>query len=327
MTPIGFRSGLADRLECFVRLRQSTGRDYRDQARLLRYFDRFLLEQHVTALPLTRAVTDRYQQTLSHLAVRTQYNRFCVVRQFCQYLALQDPRSVAPEPLRHVPSRGAYVPYIYGADQVRALLQAARTLGPAGSLRPHTIATFLGLLYATGMRTGEALALRLEDRRPDRDALYIRQGKFRKARWVPLAPSAQRALDAYVEQRTRRWPSTPADALFLNARGRPLRYGPAHGAFHQALDRTGIAHGSGPSPRLHDLRHTFAVHRLLAWYRDGQDIHARLPALATYMGHVDMRSTWVYLHRTPELMEQVDQRFHAYFLDHIHHPRAQGAQP
>jgi len=343
MRSITFHSPLAPVLDRFVRLRQHTGRDYQDQAYLLQRFDRFLVEQKLFGPRITQALTDRYSRALSHLNVRTQYNYFCVVRQFCQYLALDDPQSFVPEPLRHVGSQGAYVPYLYTPEQVQALLEAARALGPAGSLRPQTIETFLGLLYSTGMRTGEALALNLEDLHSDRQALYVPQGKFRKARWLPLPLSTFQALEAYRHQRTRRHPSRPTQSLLISTTGARLSYSSARRAFGQLLDRVGLCSrkdtalepvhdspcpdlveagdASGvPRPRLHDFRHTFAMHRLLDWYRDGQDLHARLPALATYLGHVDLRSTQVYLQLTPELLEQVDQRFHAHFLNHVQPP-------
>ena len=317
MKPITFQSGFADSLDRFVRLRQSTGRDYRDQAYLLQRFDRFVVEQQRQSPRITRALTERYQRSLSDLSPRTRYNRFSVVRLFCQYLALDDPQSFVPEPLRHVSSRGAYVPYIYTSEQIRALLEAARALGPAHSLRPRTIETFLGLLYTTGMRTGEALGLNLEDAHVDRQALYVRQGKFRKDRWLPLDPSTDRALHVYLQRRTRHGRSAPGDPLLINTAGRRLSYSSAHQTWRRLLDRVGIPHRKGHGPRLHDFRHTFAVHRLLDWYRDGQELNARLPALATYMGHVDLRSTQVYLQLTPELLEQVSQRFHTHFLNHV----------
>ena len=115
MRPITFHRVLADALERVVRLRQSTGRDDPDQAYLLQRFDRFLVEQDHPSPRITRALINRYQRTLSDLSRRSQYNRFCVVRQFCQYLALDDPQRVVPEPLRHVSSRGASVPAMTSA--------------------------------------------------------------------------------------------------------------------------------------------------------------------------------------------------------------------
>jgi site-specific recombinase XerD len=112
-------------------------------------------------------------------------------------------------------------------------------------------------------------------------------------------------------------PCEPDAPLLLNQRGRRLHRTPVYNVFRQLLNQCGIPHHRDTGPRIHDLRHTFAVHRLLAWYRDGQDVNARLPWLATYLGHVNIQSTQVYLHATAELLEQVDQRFHRHYLQHV----------
>jgi site-specific recombinase XerD len=172
-------------------------------------------------------------------------------------------------------------------------------------------------LYSTGIRTGEAFALKLEDFHREEQSLYVAEGKFHKARWVPLSGSASDALAQYVERRCRISPCSPDSPLLLNERGRRLCGPTVRAVFGQLLSQCGIPHHRDTGPRLHDMRHTFAVYRLLAWYRDGQDVNARLPWLATYLGHVDIRSTQVYLHATAELLEQVDQRFHRHYLEHI----------
>jgi integrase len=193
-------------------------------------------------------------------------------------------------------SQASFVAYIYTEDEVRALLTAAARLTPLGALRGPTYQTLLGLLYTTGIRIGEAISLNLADFHRDDGLLYIEEGKFHKSRWLPLSPSTGAALSRYVDRRRHTQPNTADAPLFLNQRGR----------------------------RLHDLRHSFAVHRLLAWYRDSKDINARLPWLATYMGHVDIRSTQVYLQPTNDLLEQVNGRFHHHYLQHV---TTQGATP
>jgi len=196
-------------------------------------------------------------------------------------------------------------------------LAAAAQLPPANSLRPHTYRTLLGLLYSTGIRIGEAFALKLEDFHREEQNLYIAVGKFRKARWVSLSGTANDAVCQYVEKRQRISPCEPDSPLLVNLRGRCLFHPVVYRTFLLLLSQCGIPHHRDTGPRIHDLRHTFAVHRLLAWYRDGQDVNARLPWLATYMGHVHIESTQVYLHATPELMEQVDRRFHGHYLAHV----------
>ena len=324
MRPGKLHRTLARKIENFIHLRRLSGTDYQSQAQLLGYFDRFLLTQRLNEPRMTREITDGYQQSLPHLAPRTRYNRLSVVRQFCEYLAMSDPRSYVPEPLRVIPSPTAHPHYIYSPSELQALLAAASKLPPPNSLRPHTYRTLLGILYSTGIRIGEALALNREDFHSTDSRLYIAEGKFRKARWVPLSASTCRALQLYLRQRLRRTPRSSDSPLFLNQRSRRLHPCTVNQTFHSLLRHCGILHPKHTGPRIHDLRHTFAVHRLLAWYRDGQDVNARLPWLATYMGHVDFHSTQVYLRATPELVEQVDRRFHNHYL---HRVKPQGGTP
>ena len=273
---------------------------------------------------MSREITDSYQQSLSHLAPRTRSNRFSVLRQLCQYLARSNPYGYVPEPLRVIPSQGSHPPYIYSNSEIKALLVAASKLPSPHSLRPHTYRTLLGLLYSTGIRIGEALALTLEDFQSAEQRLYIAQGKFRKARWIPLSTSTCRALQYYLHKRLKMRPRSPDSPLLLNQRSRRLTHCTVHQTFHYLLRQCGIRHGKLTGPRIHDLRHAFAVHRLLAWYRDGQDLNSRLPWLATYLGHVDVRSTQVYLQATPELIAQVHQRFHNHYLNQV---KPQGGTP
>jgi site-specific recombinase XerD len=204
----------------------------------------------------------------------------------------------------------------------QALLAAAAALPPSGSLRPHTIGTLLGLLYCTGLRIGGALALSLNDFHSAQQRLFIAAGKLRKARWIPLAPSLCRALATYVQRRLQLPPPRPQAPLFVNLRGRRLHHCSVNRDFHRLRSDCGVARGQHASPRLQDVRHTFAVTRLLAWYREGCDVNAKLPALATYLGHGDITATPLSLHPTAELLAQVDQRFHNYYLDHV---KTQGA--
>ncbi len=312
-----FSSCLATQMDSFINLRRLSGTDYHSQTRLLGYFDRFLVQQSFNWPHLTREITDSYQQGLTTLAPRTQSNRMCVVRQFCQYLAGSDPQNYVPGPLKMIRSHRAHQPYIYNSRQLQALMAAASRLLPLRSLRPHTYRTLLGLLYSTGIRISEAMALNLQDVRSNTQWLYIAEGKFRKARWVSLSSSTGRALQQYIDTRLKTAPHSPDSPLLLNNRRRRLRYPTVNQTFRGLLQKCDIPHNKRTGPRIHDLRHSFAVHRLLAWYRQGYDVNARLPALATYMGHVDISSTHIYLQPTAELLQQVNQRFHNYYLHNI----------
>ena len=324
MRPLKLHSCLAEPIENFINLRRLSGTDYQGQAQLLGYFDRFLFEQKWNMPCITREIMDCYQQGLSHLAPRSRLNRFCVVRQLCEYLARSDPLSYVPEPLKVTPSKGSRQPYIYTHSEIQRLLEAASNLPPPNCLWPHTYQTLLGILYSTGIRIGEALALNLEHFHSTDRRLYIAEGKFRKARWVPLSISACQALDQYLNKRLQLRPRSPDSALFINQRSRPLHHCTVHQTFHHLLRQSAIRHNKQKGPRIHDLRHTFAVHRLLSWYQDGQDVNARLPSLSTYMGHVDIHSTQVYLQATPELIAQVNRRFYHHYL---HRVKPQGGTP
>jgi site-specific recombinase XerD len=317
MSALKFHSPVAAQIQDFIDLRRLSGTDYQSQSRLLGYFDRFLLEQRLNEPRMSREITDRYLESLSQLAPRSRYNRFCVVRQLCEYLARSDPLGYVPEPLKVIPSKGAHQPYIYSESEVQALLSAASQLPPKKSLRPHTYRTILGILYTTGIRIGEALALNLEDFHSTQQRLYIAEGKFRKARWVPLSASSCRALEQYVHKRSQIRPRSPDSPLLINERCRRLQHCTVNQTYHYLLRQCGIRHNKHTGPRIHDLRHTFAVHRLLAWYREGHDVNARLPWLATYMGHVDIHSTQVYLRATPELIEQVHRRFRNHYVHQV----------
>ncbi len=312
-----FRSCLAPQIQSFISLRQLSGTDYHSQVQLLAYFDRFLVQEKLRTPRIAPMITESYQRTLSYLTPRVQSNRFSVVRQFCAYLSRTDPLGYVPEPLRTITPQAAHQPYIYSESELGALLANASRLRPPSSLRPQTYRTLLGLLYSTGMRIGEALALNLKDFLNAEARLYIAEGKFHKARWVPLSACTCRALNDYLERRLQKTPCSLDSPLFLNERGRRLKHVTVNQTFRRLLEQCAIAHSKRTGPRIHDLRHTFAVHRLLAWYRDGADVNARLAWLATYMGHVDIASTHIYLQPTAELLQEVGSRFRSHYLQYV----------
>jgi len=317
MKALKFHSCLAPEIQRFISLRQLSGTDYQSQAQMLGYFDRFLVKEKTCEPRIAPKIIEDYQRTLSHLTPRVQSNRLSVVRQFCGYLTRTDPLGYVPEPLRTITPQAAHRPYIYNETEIGTLLASASRLGPPGGLRPQTYRTLLGLLYSTGMRIGEALALNLKDFYSTEERLYIAEGKFHKARWVALSACTCQALKHYVESRRHMTPRSLDSPLFVNERGRRLHYPTVNQIFHRLLGQCAIAPNQRTGPRIHDLRHTFAVHRLLAWCRDGADVNARLPWLATYMGHVEIASTHVYLNPTAELLQEVGTRFRNHYLQHV----------
>jgi integrase len=202
------------------------------------------------------------------------------------------------------------VPYLYSHADITALMGAARTLEPA--LWAATLETIIGLLWATGMRVGEALRLDTVDVDFDRGVLTVWLSKFGKSRLVPLSSSTIAALARY---RDRRPSPLTTPAMFVTPAGERVVYARFNRMFTQLLDKAAIT-TAGRRPRAHDLRHSFAVRTLLGWYRDGADVQALLPRLSTYLGHVEPRSTYWYLSAAPELMALAAER-----LDHHHGER------
>lgn len=310
-----FRSPLAFRLEGYLKARQRSGRRSVSCQKILVFLDQFLIKELQPGETITREIAERWIKSMEHLSPGTRMNRICMLRQFCRYLAYFDPRTCMGH-RRYLPSRSLHAPHIYTRQEVRQIIRAARKLGPRGSLRPAVIANLVGLLYATGLRIGEALRLTLADVDLKRRVLLIRETKFKKSRQVPLSPSVVRQLQIYLQQRQRAGLSAATDApCFVNLWGK--RYGEAGftTVFLEIIRQLGLRQPPGsPGPRIHDLRHSFAVNRLQAWYREGANLAAKLPLLSTYLGHASLSSTEVYLHATAELLEGVGRRFHAHFM-------------
>lgn len=316
MTDGLFTSSLAERMRTFIALRRLSGSKCDGQSSILRCFDRFLTRRGGEPRYMTREIHDAYVSTLSRLHPRNRSNRCSVIRQFSLYLSRFEPSCYVPAPVPAGKSQDDWRAYIFSVEQIRDLLAATSRLRP-GPFRPATFRVLFGLIYTTGLRLGEARALNLEDWHPDTLRLYIHCGKFRKARWVPLAPSVGGVLQEYVALRQPIVAKDPGPApLFLSTQRRRLHPWTAEKTFYQLLKECGIERTRKHGPRVHDLRHTFAVHRLLGWYRDGQDINTRLPALATYMGHVNIASTQIYIQATPELHDCVNQRLLSYARGH-----------
>jgi integrase/recombinase XerD len=315
MKTITFHSWLAEDIRRFIQWREVLGRDPYLQSKLLRYFDRFLVDQRLAGPPLTAQITEQYFDSLERFSSSTGRNRSTVVRELCAYIYQADERCHVPEPRRY--ETEPFQPFIFSIEQVQALLSAALKLTRGAPLHPLTHYTLFGVLYATGMRIGEAMALTLADYDAQRGRLYIAEGKFHKSRWLPLHPSTTEAIERYVKERRSVLPNGSGATLFVNQNGKPLRHGNLYCVYQKLLRVTGLSELPQGPPRIHDLRHTFAVHRLLAWYREGGDVNAHLPALATYMGHVSICSTQVYLQPTEELLGHVSSRFHQHYLHNV----------
>jgi integrase len=237
--------------------------------------------------------------------------RLSVVRGFASYLHTLDAVHEVPaaDLLPQRPRRAS--PYLYSADDITALIAGTASLRVP--LRQATFATLIGLLTVTGMRVGEAIALDRADVDLTTGWLLIHHGKFGKTRQLALHPSTVQALRHYQRLRDRTAPDTGTPAWFVSTAGTRLLYCNVHHTFHRLVALAGLQPRPGSCrPRIHDLRHSFAVHAMLEAYAAGQDGQRRLTLLSTWLGHTDPHGTYWYLSASPELMAIAAQRLEAH---------------
>ena len=235
--------------------------------------------------------------------------RFRCVRQFASYMHAADPRHEIP-PSWLVPGRSRRAtPYLFSTTELESLLGAARALASPLGLLGATHATVLGILAATGMRVGEVTSLQDADVNYTEGTLTIRKTKFGKSRLVPLHQTTIDAIGNYIRRRDTLIRPRRSEALFLSERGSGLKNCGVRRMFSKLVKRIGIATSpNGRLPRLHDLRHRFAIETLLGWYRRNVDAERRLPDLATYLGHAHTAETYWYLRAVPELLSLAARR-------------------
>ncbi len=314
--PQPFTSWLAPQFDGFIALKHASNAHYVSQRNLLLAFDRYL-EANAAEPPLLRETVMQYMESLDRLTPRGRDNVVSVVWQSLSY-AVRHGASVEPlperppKPPRHHRQRQ---PRLVTTTETSSVLTCARELSP-NALRPETTATLIGLLYTTGVRIAEALALDVGDLDTKDRILSIRKGKFGKSRCLPLLESTAEALVRYLEHPLRPLGTEASDPFFVSGRHRRLAYPTAREAIYSACQ---IAEISKPWPRPHDFRHTFAIGRVASWYREGRDVNSLLPVLSTYLGHVSVENTRRYLIANGVLLEQAGARFedHTRALDEV----------
>lgn len=313
-----FSSSVASGLQRFLESKRAAGYRYDAEAEALVALDRFLAthvpsDDPVISFEVIRGFVARRGQE----SETTRGHRLSLIRQVCLFLALEQPRTAVPD-RRFLPIvRRRFLARVLSREEGRRFLQACETLPnvPWSPLRQTTLGTALVLLYLTGLRAGEAV--RLTDANVDLDAgvLRICGTKFGKSRCVPIAPDLAARLRDCRASVARHLGLRLPDALFFpTASGRRYSLTALRWAFHQVLDVAGIPRRScEQSLRLHDLRHSFVVLRLLLWYEQGADLNARLPLLATYLGHVGLSGTQRYLQLTQDMVGEITRRHAARF--------------
>lgn len=290
---------LSNNVARYVALHRRLGLKFDEHSRTLNLYARYA-EAHGDRYTLVSRIHDWCATASSPVRARSCFE---TVRRFCTFLNAEDPR-------HEVPPAGAFgrgkrprpAPHLLEPDQIRAIMDAALGLAPKRSISPYTYHYLFGLMAGTGLRVSEALALQRDDL--TEDGLIVRNGKFGKSRLLPIHPTTRQALTDYMAVRTRM--GRDGDDLFVINTGRAPSKVRVHVVFVQLARQLGLRGPSGtPGPRLHDLRHSFAVRSLEACAHDRQVVAHHMAALSTYLGHTDIAHTYWYLEATPVLMHSI----------------------
>jgi integrase len=304
------------RVEAYVGLRRALGHVVRSEEKLLKDFLHFVKAQGVSGPIQAQTAIDWACFPSPTRGPAGQLTRLKIVRGFLSYLRASVPETEVPDSRMLSPVRRPK-PYIYSPQEIERLLEAASRLRPKDSLRPHTYSTLIGLIASTGLRAGEAIRLTVRDVHFHADPVYLEvlQTKFHKSRLVPLHPTTTDQLRLYAAERKRLGYDGLTDAFFVSERGAFLHYGTVRKTFRLLTREAGILNDrSRGRPCIQALRHTFAVGRLLDWYRAGLQVRDLLPTLSVYLGHVQPAHTYWYLTATPELLAAAGERFQ-HFVD------------
>jgi site-specific recombinase XerD len=301
----------------YVAYKQSMGMRFHTEVRTLRSFCRAMGEISVAEI-----APGRVQAYIAGAGPVTRFwhRKHEVLRGFYRFAMARGYAASSPLP-KIVPKPPHFVPHIFSHEELQRLLDATACCeSPRSKLQPYTCRMLILLLYGAGLRISEALSLKLTNVDLTAGILTIRESKFYKTRLVPMSPALTGALGDYVARRAKEHPTQLDAALFLTRTETPLARHTAENVFSRLRVRAGVLRHDGGryQPRLHDLRHAFAVHRLVSWYRQGADVQRLLPPLATYLGHVHIAATQRYLTLTPDLLREASQRFERYAREGRH---------
>ena len=304
-------------VERFLAHKRALARKYTSEARELRLLVRFADEHGVATLDaLTPALLDEFLASRPRSRPCSFNHLLGVVRGLLDWAVNQELLTVSPLRVRRRRATASRLPFLFDVGQARRLLAAAAALpdNPRAPERGPTYRTLFALCYGLGLRAGEACELRIGDVDLERGLLVVRGGKFGKSRLVPHGPRMGTLLREQLERRRAADPVLAPDAPLFTFDGRRCVHpGTASQTFHHLVATLGLAVPVGVAPpRLHHLRHSFAVGALLRWYREGREPSTRLHALSTFMGHVDPVSAAVYLTITPALLDEASRRFEAF---------------
>ena len=305
----------------YVAFRKSMGEDFKSAESLLKTFSRRM----GLDVELSNVRAERVQAFLTGKGPITRYwrRKYDTLRGLYRYATSRNLVADTPLPISVPKLPERFVPYIYTRDELRRLLSST-TCFPKypRKLQAHTLRAILLLLYGAGLRVSEAVALTLEDVDLSNAVITIRDTKFNKTRLVPLGHELNQVITQYAASRNHDGHvQTGSAPFFVLRRGGPVPVQLVEQRFKYLREHVGVTRTDGAryQPRLHDLRHSFSVHRLTSWYQQGADVQKMLPLLATYLGHVNIAATQVYLTMTPELLQAASVRFERYAFQEVHH--------
>ena len=301
-------SGLQAHVDEYLRLRRSLGFKLKEDERTLSQLVGYL--EAAGASRVTTELAVRWARLPVGVHPNQWAKRLRVARGFAAYLQTIDPTAEIPPPDVFPVRRQRATPYLFSERDIRRLLAEARRL--RHPMRAASYEALFGLLAVSGMRIGEALALEREDVDLDVGLITIRKPKGDRARLVPLHPTAVEALRRYASERDRLCPTPRSRAFFISSAGTPVLGVSLRATFREITTRLGIRTDE-VRPRVHDLRHRFAVQTLIDWYRSGVNIDEHISTLSTYLGHISPADTYWYLSASPELMALAAERVHDRF--------------
>lgn len=310
------QSFIAVDIKSYLNQHRSLGKKYRNEENTLHSLDSFLVHRHSRIHDLDGKIFSKWCDTFSHLTPTVRRNRMLIVRNLCLYRRRSNCNCFVPDILTFPKGHSQFFPYILSYVDIARLLRAAQQLPDLKRppLRPQTIRLAIILLYTCGLRRGELLRFRLSDFNASESTLFIRATKFHKERIIPLSATADAELRVYLSQRQR--------CGFPLQESSPIIWSKAGNVEQRAYTGTGLARNwrllcaslkiltqRGIPPRIHDIRHSFAVNALLRWYDNSENVMTKLPQLSTYMGHVSIVSTQCYLPFVSSVRAVANARF------------------
>lgn len=313
-----FRSRLAPIISRYLKLNFALGKRYKHEVTTLKSLDRFLSRLPRASQDLNAETFHAWCDSQSGLTSRVRRNRMWMIQRFCRYRRRTVPDCFIPDSTLFPPPSQTITPYIFSPAQVAKLMKAAARLGRRSysPLRPEVLRLAVVLLYTTGLRIGELLRLVVRDFDPQQGTLLVRNSKFHKSRILPLHKDVIDELERHLRLRRKRgFPASLETPLIWNLRqgGRAYSAWGLQCSLWDLLDTCKIRTRSGRRPRFHDFRHSFAVNALTRWYRADSDLRTKLPFLATYLGHVDIGSSYHYLHFVEPLRTLASKRFNEFY--------------